>query len=66
MSRQVLSDVGIQLKNLVATIYFFVSTDLLHSSHVLSRHAVFCRDIAPLYIQSFVLRQKKYCRDRVP
>ena len=27
---------------------FFVSADLLHSSHVLSRHTVFCHDIAHL------------------
>ena len=55
MSRQVLSNVGIQLKNLVTTLSFFVSVDLLHSSHVLSRHAIFCGDIAPFYIQSFML-----------
>ena len=48
MSRQVLLGVDIQLTNLVATLSFFVSTDLLHSSYVLSRHAVFCRDIVPL------------------
>ena len=48
MPRQVLPDVDIQLTNLVATLYLFVSADLLHSSHVLSRHIVFCRDIAPL------------------
>ena len=42
MSRQVLLGLDIQLKNLVATLTFFVSTDLLHSSHVLSRHAIFC------------------------
>ena len=45
MSRQVLPGVDIQLTNVVATLSFFVSTDLLHSSHVMSRHAVFCRDI---------------------
>ena len=49
MSRQVLPGVDIQLTNLVATISFFVSADLLHSSHVLSRHAVFCQDIAHLF-----------------
>ena len=48
MSQQVLPSVSIQLTNLVATLYFFVSTDLLHYSHVLSRHAVFCRDITLL------------------
>ena len=48
MSRQVLSTFGIQLTNLVATLSLFVSADLLHSSHVLSRHAVFCRDITLL------------------
>ena len=48
MLRQVLPGVDIQLTNLVATLSFFVSTDLLHSSYVLSPHAVFCRDIAPL------------------
>ena len=48
MLRQVLPSVDIQLTNLVATLTFFVSADLLHSSHVLSRHVVFCRDIAPL------------------
>ena len=47
MSRQVLPDVDIQLKILVATLSLFVSADLLHSSHVLSRHVVFYRDIAP-------------------
>ena len=45
MSRQVFLGVDIQLTNLVATLTFFVSADLLHSSHVLSRHAVFCRDM---------------------
>ena len=48
MSRQVLHGVDIQLTNLVATLTFFVSADLLHSSHVLSRHAIFHRDIALL------------------
>ena len=48
MSRQVLPGVDIQLTNLVATLSFFVSADLLHSSNVLSRHAVFCHDIAHL------------------
>ena len=48
MSRQVLPDVDIQLTNLVATLSFFVSVDLLNYSHVLSRHAVFCHDITPL------------------
>ena len=48
MSQQVLPGVDIQLTNLVATLTFFVSADLLHSSHVLSRHAIFCRDIALL------------------
>ena len=35
--------------NLVATLFLFVSIDLLHASHVLSRHTVFFRDIALLY-----------------
>ena len=48
MLRQVLPDVDIQLTNLVATLSLFVSVDLLHSSHDLSQHAVFCHDIAPL------------------
>ena len=48
MSRQVPPGVDIQLTNLVATSSFFVSADLLHSSHVLSRHAVSCRNIALL------------------
>ena len=48
MSRQVLLGVDIHLTNLVATLSFFVSADLLHSSHVLSRHVVFCRDITYL------------------
>ena len=46
MSQQVLSGVDIQLINLVATLSFFVSADLLHSSHVLSQHAVFYHDVA--------------------
>ena len=48
MSRQVLPGVDIQLTSLVATFIFFVSADLLHSSHVLSRHTTFCCDIASL------------------
>ena len=48
MSLQVLSGVHIQLTNLVSTLTFFVSADLLHSFHVLSRHAIFCHNIAPL------------------
>ena len=48
MPRQVPLGVDIQPTNLVATSSLFVSADLLHSSHVLSRHAVFCRDIALL------------------
>ena len=48
MSRQVLLDVDIQLTNFIATLSLFVSSDLLHSPHVLSRHAIFCRDIAHL------------------
>ena len=48
MSQQVLLGVDIQLTNLVATLSFFISADLLHSSYVLSRHAVFCRHIAHL------------------
>ena len=48
MSRQVLPDVDIQLTNFVATLFLFVLADLLHSSHVLSRHAIFCCDIVPL------------------
>ena len=48
MARQVLPGVDIQLTNLVATLTFFVSADLLYSSYVLSRHAIFCRNIALL------------------
>ena len=48
MLRQVLPDVDIQLTNLFATLSFFVLADLLHSSHVLLRHAVVCRDLAHL------------------
>ena len=48
MSRQVLLSLDIQLTNLVPTLTFFISTDLLHSSHVLSRHAIFCHYIALL------------------
>ena len=48
MSRQVLPGVDIHLTNLVTTLSFFVSTNLLHSSHVLWRHVVFCCDIAHL------------------
>ena len=48
MSSQVPPDVSIQLTNLVVTLSLFVSADLLHSSHILSRHTVFCHDIAPL------------------
>ena len=48
MSRQVLLGVDIQLTNLVATSTFFVLADLLHSSHILSRHAILCHDIALL------------------
>ena len=48
MSRQVLLGVDVQPTNLVATLTFFVSVDLLHSSHVLSRHVIFCRYIALL------------------
>ena len=48
MSRQVLPDVDIHLTNLLTTLSLFVSVDLLHSSHVLSQHAVFYRDIATL------------------
>ena len=59
MSRQVLSNVSIQLINLVATLSLFVSADLLHSSHVLSRHAVFCRDITLfLYSVLFVATEE--------
>ena len=36
------------IRNLVATLFLFVSADLLHSSHILSRYVVFCRDIALL------------------
>ena len=36
------------IRNLVATLSLFVSADLLYSSHVLSRHVVFCHDIALL------------------
>ena len=48
MSLQVPPGVDIQLTNLVTTSSLFVSTDLLHYSHVLSRHTVFCCDIALL------------------
>ena len=48
MPRQVLHGVDIHLTNLVVTLSFFVLANLLHSSHVLSRHVVFCRDIALL------------------
>ena len=48
MSQQFLLGANIQLTNLVATLSFFVLADLLHSSHVLSRHTIFCRDIALL------------------
>ena len=36
------------IRNLFSTLSLFVSADLLHSSHVLSRHHVFCSDIALL------------------
>ena len=36
------------IRNLVATLFLFVSADLSHSSYVLLRHAVFCRDIVLL------------------
>ena len=48
MSRQVLPDVDIQLTNFVTTLFLFVSANLLHSSRVLSRHVVFCHEIAHL------------------
>ena len=48
MSRQILLGVDIQLINLITTLSFFVSADLLHSSHVLSRYVVFYHDIDPL------------------
>ena len=48
MSRQVFPGVDIQLTNLVSTLTLFVSNDLLHSSHVLSRHIIFCHDITLL------------------
>ena len=48
MSQQVLLGVDIQLTNLVATSTFFVSTNFLYSSHVLSRDVIFCSDIALL------------------
>ena len=47
MSQQVLPSVNIQLTNLVATLSLFVSTNLLRSSHIYWRHAVFCHDITP-------------------
>ena len=53
------------IRDIVVTLFLFVSADLLHSSHVLSQHTVFSRDI-DFYIQSFVLRNKKDCRDRFP
>ena len=53
------------IRDLAVTLFLFVSADLLHSFHVLSQHTVFSRDIA-FYIQSFVLRHKKDCRDRFP
>ena len=59
MSRQVFLGVDIQLTNLVATLTFFVSANLLHSSHLLSRHAVFCRNIAQLlYSVLFVVTEE--------
>ena len=59
MSRQVFLGVDIQLTNLVATLTFFVSANLLHSSHLLSRHAVFCRNIARLlYSVLFVVTEE--------
>ena len=48
MLEQISAGVDIQLTNLVATSSLFFSVDLLHSSHALSRHAVFFRDIALL------------------
>ena len=45
LSRQIPLSVDIKLTNLVAISSLFVSADLLHSSHVLLRHAVFCRDM---------------------
>ena len=48
MSRQVLPGANIQPTNLVATLTFFVLADLLHSSNVLSQHAIFYHDIALL------------------
>ena len=59
MSRQVFLGVDIQLTTLVATLTFFVSANLLHSSHLLSQHAVFCRDIARLlYAVLFVVTEE--------
>ena len=48
MLRHVPPSVDIQLTNLVATSSLFVFANLLYSSHVLSRHAVFCCDITLL------------------
>ena len=48
MSQQVLLGVDNQPTSLVATLSFFVLADLLHFSYVLSRHTIFCRDIAHL------------------
>ena len=70
MSRQVLLGADIQLTNLVGTLTFLVSADLLHSSPILSRHAIFYRNIAlllysvPCYLLRCLLRHTELCRDR--
>ena len=48
MSRHILLGVDIQLTNLVATLTFLVSADLLHSTSILSQHAIFCHNVALL------------------
>ena len=77
MSRQVFPGVDTQLTNLVIKLSFFVSTDLLHSSHVLSRHSsssIFsplCYDRGNIVMTDFLShllrrssRHSKLCRDR--
>ena len=57
--RQILPGVDILVKNLVATKTFFVSGELLYSSHFLSRHVVFCLDKAPFPLSwTFVVTHK--------
>ena len=47
------------IRNLIATLFLFVSADLLHSSHVFLRHTVFCRDIALLYSVFFIPTEER-------